>query len=154
MSILLQKILAGKLRSGDERDEDAILKCDIDKFVLHDAIKEARGRGISINCYGDTCNKIVLTPAHLEHDYNYTLNETWGDITYDIPNEKEVCDQMYTIGLELSKTYTVWAVWPDVCGKGYVGTRALKLKDSSNLYNGIFVLFVFTKDNIQDMIKY
>jgi len=64
-STMIQKIctiFSEKLKNSACRHEPYLITPEIDCF---NTIKEARGYGIPIDTFGDTSDKMVLTPNHL-----------------------------------------------------------------------------------------
>lgn len=132
-------------------------------------LQEAQGHGISISSFGDTSDKIVLHPGHLGYIYNYYWGDGyWGDTScWNLTSEDIIYkanQELYNLGLNLNKTYTVWLFHPSGSSQGHLHSFYYdfhKLPNSydefiqSRYYCDDFVLFIFglNLDTIEDMLN-
>jgi hypothetical protein len=128
--ILMDKILINKKESNDKIHSNTITP-NLDDFNNISTIYEARGYGESIKVFGDTKDKIVITPKHAGYDYNYVMKDgdSWGSDFVGYDNIDMINEHMFNIGIELSETYKVWMVGDSITCKGYSSSYAVDLSE-------------------------
>lgn len=167
----LKKAIQSKLESNDPIFYH-YLTPSFDEFEAAQAIYEAREYGISIRAFGDTKDKVVITPKNLGFYYSYTPREgIWGDSDYNWDDLENANKEMFYLAQEIIKLgFKVWMVSDDMDGRGYIDTAILDVDDLGDkpyeesmknskrlnyLFNNyFFVLFVFTYDFEKDFKKY
>lgn len=128
MSELLVKICSNKIKSRDSIERHKLTP-GLYHSGWNDAVKNARGHGISISAFGDTKDKLVLHPGHLGYNFDYY----WGKNFWSSAScwDKNVSDKEITkankelllVGNELSQLgYTLWVVYVRGNDKGYLTT--------------------------------
>jgi hypothetical protein len=167
----LKLAIKNKLESKDHFFK-YILTPSIEDLESAQSIYEAREDGISIYSFGDTSDKVVITPAHLGYKYSYTAKDgVWGDSDYDSDlEEEEVNKKMFYLAKEIINLgYKVWMVDDNIDGRGYLNAVVLDdIKDKPETFEDtmecsrmnflftryFFVLFVFTSNFKKDFEKY
>jgi hypothetical protein len=127
ISDLLKEICTGKVKAKDNFEKCCLT--DANNGAWNDAIKEARGSGVSIKSFCDTQDKVVLHPGHLGYDFDYywgrsywSREDCW-DINVNNIKREEANNKLWILMKELTQLqYEVWVVFPSGCDKGYLST--------------------------------
>src|SRR5581483_7227693 len=145
------QICKGKIQAHDDYNKYSLTP-DHDDEDWHDAVKEARGRGIPIAAFGDTKDKIVLHPGHLGYDFTYhwgrgdwTSEGCWDHNSHNKDTINKINDELREIGNKLINLgYVVWIAHISGSCKGYLSTNVYPLKEEErDDYANDVVLFVF-----------
>ena len=111
---LLKKICQGKEEAGDEYYKYNITP-DIDDGGWHDNFLRESGNGLPVGCFGDTPDKIVLHPGHLDYDFDYKWGRgSWCDYCWYTEDRETIIkgtNILITVGKYLlTLGYVVWIV--------------------------------------------
>ncbi len=151
MAALLKEVCQSKIKSNDRR----CCYCITPNDGWYDAVDEARGHGISIKCFGDTLDKVVIHPGHMGYKFDYhwgkgewTSQSCWEITirTYDKYDDMQVTYE--TVDSEIinkanfelvkfgtylvSLGYCVWFVNISGDGKGHLSTTIENLEINSD----------------------
>jgi hypothetical protein len=154
--LTLKTVLKNKFDS-DDNIEPYCITPEINDYIWTSNIKGTKHNktGIPIECYGDTKDKIVLTPAHLGAPFTYWFErKKCNDVFWDKKCLINVIDKynekLLNIGYELvEKGYIVWLCNIHDLGKGNITSLLYDLTKTKLSYNDFqldsvdCVLFVF-----------
>ena len=156
----VKRSLVRKYKSKDKIYYDHITADENDPGWM-DAIKQARGRGISIKSFADTSDKFVLTPRHINYNFDYYWSRGYWSRGYwssqSCWNEKV---PQYIINQANSELIDLGFILCQYCNdikvccisgrdKGYLSTQILSLEEvyddlnNGNLWSDDLVLFVY-----------
>lgn len=120
-------VFCAKLASEDPMEEYTITPSEDDDWG--DAVREARGHGIPIACFGDTSDKLVLHAGHLGHEFDYPWGrEYWTDEAgWDdkVPKEtkRTAMYELLLLARFLAPTFPVKVLRVRGTGKGYLSYK-------------------------------